>query len=281
MFQITALILYSFSLIIILLANSFIFRAAIRTVKSHSGYFFISLIVSRILIAFFVIPGHMTALFSEEFIGRKICKSCHYFAKLSTTSSFFSIVFIAISRCGKWNKSLINASLVLLWILSGLYAITGSFQFDLLPVEDKQVNATTVRKNCITNDNKYLYADLVILCIIPILMNIISSFVILKDRKRDRKSVMKIVYMTLILTILLIVCNQPMIISQLINFNSEGWILSFNLLSFSNSWINVIIFCYFKKELRPQIQNHKIISIHPLYFKEKSKQNLRKENEEN
>lgn len=264
MFQVSALLLYSISLIVIVLANSLILRVAIRTIKSHSSYFFISLIVSRILIALFVIPGHMTALFSEEYIGRKICKSCHYFTKLSTASSFFSIVFIAISRCRKWDNSFINASLIILWILSSFYAVTGSFQYDLLPVEKEQVNGT-VRKNCITNDKKFLYADIIILFILPILMNIFSSFILLKDGKNNGRNRKESIYMTLTLTILLIICNKPIIISQLINFNSREWILIFNLLSFSNSWINVLVFCYFKKELRPKfIKNHSKIDIHAI-----------------
>ena len=276
----------SFSIVTILvivgnisLVHVILARSTMRT--KTANLYLMSLLIARACIGIFVVPGRITGMFSERYLGQTFCKLCHYAASGSLATSVFSIVAMAIIRLREVKKAKdagprsLRRNLFMIstiWIVGFLYAIRSVYVTDLVLV----TTPSNTLWLCIAHpayaiyDRYFVMVDLVVMLLLPLSIITPCYFMVISQLNRDRltsrqtaldrrasKRNLQSIKMTLTLMALFIGCSSgPIALNCYLAWGGttfDGIEIAeavLHIISYSNAWVNVIVFVRFRHDLR-------------------------------
>ena len=252
--------------------------------KKTSELYLFSLVTARTMIGCFVVPARITGMFSEEYLGTVLCKLCHYCAGGSSVASIYSIVAIAgvklyqVKTGQPYAKLPLKKALIimaLVWLFSFAYAIRYMIVNDMVEIVElggsEFVSCTTVDKYAVL-DRYFIILDVISLFAIPLFVILYCYIQVINALTQNKinislsqeKLIVKIdptskkaIKMLVILVVLFTICTGAPMIQQLYKLWGgeifEGYSDLENaifIFSYSNAWINVIIFIVFREDLR-------------------------------
>ena len=276
----------SFSIVTILvivgnisLVHVILARSTMRT--KTANLYLMSLLIARACIGIFVVPGRITGMFSERYLGQTFCKLCHYAASGSLATSVFSIVAMAIIRLREVKKAKdagprsLRRNLFMIstiWIVGFLYAIRSVYVTDLVLV----TTPSNTLWLCIAHpayaiyDRYFVMVDLVVMLLLPLSIITPCYFMVISQLNRDRltsrqtaldrrasKRNLQSIKMTLTLMALFIGCSSgPIALNCYLAWGGttfDGIEIAeavLHIISYSNAWVNVVVFIRFRHDLR-------------------------------
>ena len=276
--------LYSIFICLIVIGNVTIMCIVLKNKKSRktqAGVFFVSLLVSRTTVALFVMPGRIVGLYSEQWMGSFICKSCHYFGDGSATVSVFSTMATALAKYRMIkNRPEIPfpttiKQLVAMWVVGYLWAIRSYILNDLYIVNTNlgpMIACITDPKANIMNA-AFIFVDFACLFCLPAIIVVVYYTRSRKALNIRRRTItiehlnkhpsyfnqVRSIHMLVIVMQLFTVCHLSPYIFRfylyVINANEfnvdfaeiERWLY---WISYSNPWLNVIVYIYFQDDIK-------------------------------
>lgn len=246
--------------------------------KKVSNLFLLSLIFARTLIGVFVVPTRITALFSEDYLESVACKLCHFSALGSSATSVLSVVAVAMDKYVEFmrvednaekdsdgeleKKRVKKAKLVItgIWLLGHAYAIRNAFTVDMVDINGIMRCTSTPDKAYLSK--WFLLVDLLCLLVAPLcIITICYTRVIRVSLGQQNPQSLRTSQMLIVVMMLFVVCNiPPYTIGMLdawsvgkfnIGINAE---LGIFLGSYSNSWLNVLVYLKFRLDIRQSIK---------------------------
>ena len=278
--------LYSIIIVMILVGNILV---AVIIVKNQnlrgntSNLYLLSLVSARASIAVFVIPARITGMFSEEYLGSILCKLCHFAAFGSSAASIFSIISIAITKyiqvthVNSQPLTMKQSILVILviWVFGFLYATRAAITNDMVVINTGSVSiwSCTIAPQYRPLNKYFIFVDIACLFLIPLIiiifcysrvihkLSISSTLITVGSEKQpvtkiDSQSY-KAIRMLVVLMLLFTICTaSPMALKLYILWGGD-YFDSYDVVetviymfSYSNSWFNLIVFAYFRDDLR-------------------------------
>ena len=252
--------------------------------KTSELYLF-SLVTARTMIGLLVVPARITGMFSEAYLGTILCKLCHYCGRGSSVASIYSIVAIAAVKLYQvktgqpYVKLPLKKSLTIMigvWIFSFLYALRFYIVNDIVFLEDVSgkpfVSCTVDEGKYAVVDKYFTVVDMITLFIIPLLIILHCYIKVINTLTLNKMELSfsterlvavidpasrKAIEMLVILVVLFTICTVAPMILQLYKLWGgeifEGYSdleNSIFIFSYSNAWINVIVFVVFREDLR-------------------------------
>ena len=175
-----AVAIYGAMIVVILILNMIIVIGVVRgrlIQKTKINIYLMSLVISRMLIATFVLPAQITARFSEAYIITSVCKLCHFTAMGSSAVSVMSTAAIAIVKYrefivhnGQINMSsrVVARDLVIIWVIGHVYSIRAAIFNDLFYDEGLETWRCGITPEYTTINSYFLFVDLGCLFMIPL-----------------------------------------------------------------------------------------------------------------
>ena len=252
--------------------------------KKTSELYLFSLVTARTMIGCFVVPARITGMFSEAYLGTKMCKLCHFCAGGSSVASIYSIMAIAGVKLYQvktgqpyarlpLKKALIIMTLV--WGFSLAYAIRYAVINDMVTIVEvtgSEFISCTTTDTYAGMDKYFGIVDIITLFIIPLffilfcyiqVINALTQNKIDLSHSRERLVIQidpaskTAIKMLILLVVLFTICTAAPMILQLYKLWGgdifEGYSDLENavfIFSYSNAWINVVIFVVFREDLR-------------------------------
>ena len=271
-------IILSVTIFLILSSNTLVIVTILksRALREANYYIFLlSLVVARTSIGAFVVPSGIAMFYSEEALGRYFCKICHYCGGTSAAASIFTIIVIALDNLRSslfpdkhtLTKRQVAFTLATVWVCALAYGVRMLVIYDMILVSKPD---QPIKYSCHFN-HQYaevtrcmVIVDFVILYTIPLCVIVFTyGNVVSKLKKKisanelDKDVAKRVIQMLTVLMLLFAFCNLPAEIFRLYRSyggktfaESRTVSLSFSTLSFSNSWINVIVFFIYREDLR-------------------------------
>ena len=274
----TFLTLYSICIVLIVVGNALVIATILKSRslrQNTSNLLLLSLVTARLSIGLFVVPAEISGMFSEVYLGTILCKSCQFVALTSAVASVASIASIALIKY--YTIVLHNAEITItrkvcgvtiacVWIGSLVFAIRAPIVTDIVLIQFDQssMHICTVHPDFTYIDKYFTIVDFIILFFLPMVVILSCNSQVmhklkLLSKEKDTASAAeskRMIKMMAILITLFIICTSPPLILKLyiqwgpgyfVNANTIGTAL--RLVSFSNAWINLIVFMKFRKDL--------------------------------
>ena len=151
-----------------------IVRARLVQKAKVNGYL-LSLVISRMLIATFVVPAQITAFFSAAYIIGPLCKLCHFTALGSSAVSVTSTTAIAIAKYrelfkqkGHMSTKIVSRDVIIIWVIGHVYSIRAAIFNDLFYDEDLETWRCGITPEYTTVNSYFLFVDMVCMFVIPL-----------------------------------------------------------------------------------------------------------------
>ncbi|CAH1798203.1 unnamed protein product [Owenia fusiformis] len=273
--------LYSLVILLIVLGNLCVVITICSNRKLRqktTNLLLLSLVISRLMIGIFVVPARIAGQFSEEYLGSPLCKLCHFCAQISSSSSVFSIVAIALVKYREvvltdlppLTLKQCRMIIIGLWILGLLYSIRALFVFDLVEEIIEQPNDKSIIFITCNVGHEYkllsrvfMIADFFTMFLIPFILIIGSYAKVLqklnakKNSDNEDKTINNAIHMLIALVILFIACNLPGYVLKLCIHWGSGYFVGSTVVSdvmyiitYSNSWFNIIVYLRYREDIR-------------------------------
>ena len=272
---------YSLIIILIIVSNVGVIIVVLRSKilrKDPNNIFLTSLVLARSCIGSFVVPARITGLYSAHYLGSVLCKICHFIASGSAAASVFSIVAVALMKmltlkrketsfCGGSVRKVWRL-VGIIWMLGFVYGSRAPIVYDLIVRQVGPVSmwACTINTTYVPMSKYFIIVDLFVLFAIPLCIimycycKVIAALAVdlrATGHSKETKANMRNIEMIVTLVVLFIVCSVlPLFMSLYMLWGGpffEGITIMedvFYMFSYSNSWFNVLIFWYFREDLR-------------------------------
>jgi hypothetical protein len=145
--------------------------------RTKVNVYLLSLVISRVFIAVFVLPAQITARFSEAYIITSLCKLCHFTAMGSSAVSVMSTAAIAIIKyrefivhSGRMNLStkVVTRDLVVIWVLGHVYSVRAAIFNDLFYDVGLEMWRCGITPEYTIIDSYFIFVDLTCMFVVPL-----------------------------------------------------------------------------------------------------------------
>lgn len=263
-----------------------------------------SLAFADICIGIIVVPAGILGFFSDGEVGPILCRICQYFALVSKAARIICMSTISADRFRThlyphkpvWTLNQCRRNILLGWGFASLYAIRAAIVFDIIVTKAQDPYTKNIVSFVLCGIHPdyqevikiFLLVDFICLYFIPLILLIVfypavicklanisfkntnKSQVMYTDEKKKR-----IIIMLLLLVVFFGICKLPLHIFNIFTQWGPGWIEGSmtvqritELVSFTTSWLNVIIVVIFNDELRKEmiscLSGHTVVTVvHP------------------
>ncbi|XP_064611717.1 pyroglutamylated RF-amide peptide receptor-like [Liolophura sinensis] len=280
---------------LILVGNStvILLTATTKELRTPTHLYIMSLCVADITVAVLPVPLHVITTFSSWQVTSGVCRSLEYFNFFATTSNAYCVVVIAMDRhravVHPFHARVSSAGclrrITSVWLIGALYAIRAPTTYDVTVIRHMEQGQYRYYHVCVTTTDQstrrgLIILDSIVMCLLPFAI-IVGSYVHIlfklfrKQRKvalalgmhihsqliRRNKHVLKMVIAVMSLSMF---CEVPVYIWEMYVFVGEGSfpgsLLMYDilkLLSYSNSWLNVLVYVWFNESLRNALKARK------------------------
>ncbi|CAH1776283.1 unnamed protein product [Owenia fusiformis] len=252
-----------------------------KKLRTTTNMYLVSLSLADLFIGAFVVPAAIMSQFSEQYLGSILCKLCQFVSHGSIACSIFSILAIALDRFnsialpfrGKISFKQSIITVIVIWCAAFAYASRAIIMYDLVVETFNGDTGWTAFWTCSISRifkpvwNIVILVDSIVLFWVPLIIISLVYGIISKkllsmpiQNKKDSHSIrgkQRVVKMLITLVVLFLLCHLPLHALYLYIFWGPGYfpksvlvIKTFEVFSFSNSWLNVIAYSYFNENLR-------------------------------
>ncbi|XP_064611589.1 G-protein coupled receptor 83-like [Liolophura sinensis] len=242
----------------------------------------LSLAAADICIALFVIPGMVSAQFSERYMVNIICKICHYASHVSMSAASLSLVAVAGDRLKaialpfkpKMTMGEVGIVVAVVWILSCAYGFRVPFLFEITPVlvqdDYGQVVSRMICSVPVADSQRnapLVVLDFIIVFALPAITIAISYISLLYFLSKNSmqmggkvsgaKKNKKALRLSIFMIAMFIFCHMPVHTFRLylsrdhaIIPESFDLIRAFDIMSILNGVLNPIVYGFLNKQIR-------------------------------
>lgn len=271
---------FGLCIVLIIVGNSIVGATIVKSKElrnNTSNVFLLSLVSARMSVGLFVVPARISGMFSEKFMGNIFCKLCHYAALVSSTASVLSIVSLAVTKYillvlkpDMQDLSFKDSGKMLggVWMLSLLYGIRAPITNSLHPRQVGGVLMWACTGSPEYRDLRlvFIIVDFVVMFLLPFVaityiyrsvINKLASSIKGAATKQEKRQTGLAIRMLVILVILFTICTSAPYIFELCTLFVDDLPAYINIIeamlylfSYSNSWMNVIVFYTHRADLR-------------------------------
>lgn len=246
-----------------------------KHLRRSNMLYVLSLAFSDVMIACFVVPSGLLALFDSQSFVTWLCKICHFCRSTSEMASIYGLVLITGDRFHAVTYPLqrqnidgaIKLTIVLSWIFAAMYSLRALVEYKTYQ------HRCTVGNEYLILQSYFSVLDLFMMCIIPFVLIIIMNVVIIKKissrhkrNEENEKQTNTIIKTVIFLTCLFGITQLPHHIYDVYvhvvpysQSKSATIEMSLNAISWSNSWLNVFGFAYLNKRIREALLGNDVI----------------------
>ncbi|XP_067658508.1 neuropeptide FF receptor 2-like [Haliotis asinina] len=258
-----------------------------KTVRTPRNAYIAFLAVTDILVGVFIIP--LDILHEVDAISPTpaTCKILEFMRYFVLTSNLYCVVAIAADRyrcivhmySNKPSFKHVNIVIIIIWSCSAVYAIREPFIYDVLSKIDVSVTSNNSSRSlviCGIRDNdtrlSVLILDFFVHFVIPLFviscLYIKMTFWLLNQQNlifvnlQARKRNYKVIKMVLLMVILYTICQLPAQIWRVYVYtgndviDNSGYLLNtFLFMTYTNSWLNVVVYVIFNDSLLKRRQD--------------------------
>ncbi|XP_071109585.1 neuropeptide FF receptor 2-like [Haliotis cracherodii] len=275
--------------LLIVLGNGLVLAlfATKKEVRTPRNSYIAFLAITDVLVGVFIIPLDILHEVGAIKPTSATCKILEFMRYFVLTSNLYCVVAIAADRyrcivhmyANKPSFKHVNIVISIIWLCAAVYAIREPFAYDVIYQTDVNVtsnNSSDFLVICGIRDNdtrlSVLILDFFVHFVIPLFiiscLYIKMTFWLLKQQNlifvnlQARKRNYKVIKMVLLIVILYIVCQLPTQIWRVYVYtgndviDNSGYLLNtFLFLTYTNSWLNVVVYVIFNDSLLKRRQD--------------------------